>query len=89
MAKHRIQEILENLEYTCREYSGRNMFGVTCLGVEYHDSLPLLIADIIENMIFTQRGALADAIRNMKTDEMGKGYIAYFPYIPYSHDETK
>lgn len=65
-------EILEN-------YSGRNMFGERTTGVIFEDQseFNLAIADLLERCDRDECEVVANAIRYLKTDNMGKQTIYY------------
>jgi hypothetical protein len=52
-----------------RHYSGRFMFGATCVGVSGND-----LAAILE-------AAGARGLRGARHDQMGKGWIVYWPHL--------
>lgn len=79
--KHPLQKILEECDYECRSYSGRNMFGKHCLGVSV-DNVNIMIANVIRNVIFDKE-EIAEAFESMKSDSLGKGTIVYFTSIEY------
>jgi hypothetical protein len=67
-------------------YSGRGMFGKECVGVQV-DNLGEFFAEVIyglepddERM---DKETLAEAFRNMKTDELGRGMVVYFPKVKW------
>ena len=93
--KSKIQEFVENAqgEFSCRSYSGRAMYGESCLGVDIESAgvgaLMALIVDGIEELVDTDSlepddlAGIAAALRSMRTDQMGMGTIAYFPGVTY------
>lgn len=52
-----------------KDYSGRNMYGKTCIGITTNDPDTL-----VEEAAF--RG-----VKGAKQDNLGKGYIVYWPHI--------
>jgi len=78
-------EILSDLDYEPRSYSGRNMFGRQCVGIEVEDLHELY--DIGYNV------AEAIADRGMSTvasspgtpvfDQLGRGIIVYWPNMDW------
>lgn len=85
--KSRLQDILESTVDGVRSYSGRAMYGRSCLGVETNDVGDLFAAVLeeLEGEEDTQDVQLA--FKSMCTDAMGRGTIAYFPAVPYVGDE--
>jgi hypothetical protein len=50
-------------------YTGRGMYGKTCVGITCYDRMECVEA------------AIAHGIRGAVTDSMGKGFIVYWPKI--------
>jgi hypothetical protein len=91
MHKHPLQEAIESSNnWTCRSYSGRGMYGKTCLGVET-DSYQLgeLFSDIIQLMDEDDRDEICKAISSMREDGMGLGLIVYFPSVPFIEEDEE
>jgi hypothetical protein len=86
--KHPIQIAAEKAQCSTRTYSGRNMHGSECLGAVYQGTdTNCFIADVLEAAFEVKDIDLfeiADAIRNMKRDNMGHDLIFYFPSIERS-----
>lgn len=57
-----------------RHYSGRFMFGATCVGVEGDN-----LAAILE-------AAGARGLRGARHDQLGKGWIVYWPHLSLPAD---
>lgn len=74
------QEFLEDQDYETRPYSGRGMFGKTCLAVTV-DDLTGAAFDIRFRL-----GAHSHEIwpnGSAKWDNLGRGFIIYWPHEPY------
>lgn len=73
-----------------RSYSGRGMFGASCLGVE-GDSLVEIFAALFQAA--ADQGPdlqeIADALADGRTDSMGRGVILYFPQIGFVDEEEE
>lgn len=73
-------EIIEGSGCSYENYSGRSMNGRECIGIST-DSVNDVIADLIDatcgDLALVE--TLANAIRGMRTDSMGRGTIMYFP----------
>ena len=87
-----LQELFEACDYETRSYSGRGMYGRSCLGVDLDrgDSTLSCIAHLLDHI--AEEGhenwqdeleEFATAIRDSRSDSMGLGTILYFPDIPY------
>jgi hypothetical protein len=83
------QELLEQVGYEPISYSGRGMFGKTCVGVVASD-IGGLVADVVSLLTgsshYTIFDEVSDAFRYMKTDSMGRDMIVYFPRIEYQSE---
>lgn len=78
-----VEDICDNLdlEYSSftNTYSGRGMYGNMCIGWDLDHlselaSLGIALAEILGD-------AGHDIARSVRTDSMGRGYIAYFPDV--------
>lgn len=75
--KHPLQVVIEMAaeeteEFECRSYSGRGMYGATCLGIDTgRGCLGALMAAIVANTDDDNREEVADGLRDMRTDSMG------------------
>lgn len=85
---HVLQAILSN-EFTCRSYSGRNMYGETCLAVEVDSSVGAIVALIVSETTDENRDDLVEAMQELRTDAMGMGQVAYFPGIRYQSERPR
>lgn len=87
--KSRLQAILESTVDGVRSYSGRGMYGRSCLGVDTDDLGDLFAAVLeeVEGEEDTQDVQLA--FKSMCTDAMGLGTIVYFPAIPFVGDDDE
>ena len=86
--KSTVQALAEVAELRCRSYSGRGMYGRTCLAVTFDDGPGELFSALLTVLAETGTtqeacAELADAFRGMRTDSMGRGMVAYFPEIEY------
>ncbi len=90
MAKHILQEMLESAGYDCRSYSGRGMFGQTCLGVscEIGELFQAILGEVNETNL-DSLWSLQKTFREMKTDSMGRGTIVYFPDVEFSDNNSE
>jgi len=98
MPRHIMQDIIENAGYETRSYSGRYMYGDTCIATNPGSSLFAFVADLIqaardESCEESERDhaldELQDALRGMSTDQMGKGTIVYFKTVPYTSEDEE
>jgi hypothetical protein len=80
------------------EYSGRTMFGKTCIGVVLCDNQPhtlaamvAITASVIRELLDGDTGLdtneatvfAQEQLSNVRQDSMGKDSILYWPNIPY------
>jgi hypothetical protein len=76
---HILQKLFKD---KARSYSGRGMFGKTCLGIEV-PNIDLFYYDLIHYLEDSNKQDIQSALHNMKQDHMGKNMIIYFPSIQY------
>ena len=89
------KEAIEDVGYQTRSYSGRGMYGKSCLGFEttrYQNSIQA-VAEIIGNLadtcMYDDDLELQDFIEmfsDVQSDSMGLGMIIYFPEISWDQD---
>lgn len=74
-----IYKRLDNAGFDTRSYSGRSMYGKTCLGlvIKDHSELPMLHKHLNNDEM------------NYLTDSMGLNFIIYWPSIPYEKYEDE
>ena len=86
----KLQRIFENADYNVRSYSGRGMYGKTCLGVEI-PNLGDFLSDLVEGLVGVEEDEcleVAASIRYLATDSMGQGMIVYFPRTPFDSEDS-
>lgn len=72
-----LEAVADEVSGKLREYSGRGMYGASCLGIATDSPLACI------------EGAAARGITGAHKDSMGKGYIVYWPHIsPEQSGET-
>lgn len=84
------QQILEDAGYECTAYSGRGMSGEECLSVTLAadsngppSNLGRFFADVLEEVQGYETANMAKAFRKMRTDDLGRGVVVYFPGIKF------
>lgn len=61
-------------------YSGRGMFGESCLGVSGHeDDLDSFVIDLVAEAPKSVKSELRKLAKSVRKDQLGKGMIYYFP----------
>ena len=87
-----IKDACKNTEFKVRSYSGRGMYGRTCVGIDLDriDDLGDIIANLepydADGELYEPQDAfelVGKLISNMKWDSMGLGIIVYWPDIDY------
>jgi len=79
-------ELLEEMELEPYSYSGRGMFGKSCVGVTVTNTtkfifeLGLKIGSKHEEENYEE---LKEGFENIRTDNMGLDYVVYFPDIDW------
>lgn len=70
-------------------YSGRGMFGATCIGVVVDD--PTDLADLIGALMCAGEDDLAAGLMDQPraTDNMGRGTIVYWPGVRAAQDDEE
>jgi Ran GTPase-activating protein (RanGAP) involved in mRNA processing and transport len=95
--KHALQNILEDMDVRVRSYSGRGMYGKSCLGVTIDQDLGPFLSDLMQEMgnLDPDNGEeldaytdICDAFRSMRTDNMGMGTIVYFQRVEFVSEES-
>lgn len=82
-----LHELFTASGFKIRSYSGRGMYGKTCLAVVANDLISF-VSDAIDSL--ADRGAkpedlreLAESFRNMREDWLGRERVFYFPDVEY------
>lgn len=92
MESNEIAQMFKNAGYYVRSYSGRGMYGRSCLGVTTPDML-VMFADVLETVDGCEDDSvmvIADLMRSAVTDSMGQGMIVYWPNIePPSQEDSE
>jgi hypothetical protein len=93
MSKSQLQKILEEAGHDCYSYSGRGMFGKSCLAFNYGGSWGEVYGDILEAALeqagdkgFDETG-LVESVRQMRSDSMGTSTVFYFPRTEFVDEE--
>ena len=91
-----LQALLDMIGIETRSYSGRAMYGKSCLGVELANSQQSIGAFFASVLTGLQEFGLendkdgleelAKSFRNMRMDQLGRGTIVYFPDIRFNDD---
>lgn len=79
--KHEVQEILESNGYNVRPYSGRAMYGKSCIGVIVSELTEMIRIGCLLGESFSEAEA--------RCDNMGLDYIIYWPYIKFVGEENE
>jgi hypothetical protein len=85
--------IIEEAGYTAYSYSGRNMYGDSCVGftVDGDTGIFRAIADLIDAVdfsgtadpVFSDLYTLTGILRTAATDSMGLSTVVYFPHVKW------
>jgi hypothetical protein len=84
-----LQQVFEELGYETRSYSGRGMFGKSCLGVEISNDDNLFSLGIEVGEFLTEDNVGVNLIPRACTDSLGRGTILYFPDVEYKESEKE
>lgn len=86
-----ITEAIEDVELEPTSYSGRMMYGRQCLGTvcdDPHQAVARIITRLVINMLqlsadVDEAERVASLLHNSRTDNMGLGFILYWPEIDW------
>lgn len=81
-----LQELIDEMGYHTRSYSGRGMMGKECLGVSVYDDFEFGI-ELGTAITASDSLYLIATIQEYKKDNMGRDTIIYWPNIPYKEDK--
>jgi len=81
----KLQEIFEQLGYETRSYSGRGMYGKSCLGVEISRDESLFNVGVAVGEYLAEEDS--DSPKGY-VDSLGRGQILYFPSIEYNRNNN-
>jgi len=86
MDAKRLIQAIEDAEFTPRSYSGRGMYGRTCVGFTA-DGSPFQAAVALS--LALQDDGLIPELESLHsaTDAMGFGIIIYFPGVPWPDED--
>jgi hypothetical protein len=91
---HPLQKILEEIvdngemEYEICSYSGRCMYGVTCLAITGDDINAIQLGYLIMKYDLHNEIYKED-LSNIRQDSMGLGIVLYFPNISYVEENKE
>lgn len=92
IATDKLVEALEELGYETRPYSGRGMYGKTCLAISLDSLNDLFVLGAKLSLELTGTAdrfakclgeRAIDEIGTPRIDNFGMGYVAYWPKITY------
>lgn len=83
---HILQEMSEQAGYVCQAYTGRGMYGSSCLGVvvtNLGNFIGELTSELLrkEDLSEDEKDDFIQAMKTLKLDAMGKNTIVYFPIV--------
>ena len=89
--KSELQELLKNVNYNPQSYSGRGMYGKECLAIVTNDKEKEVLSEIFiylvrNNYDSTEIVSLVNALKEYKSDSMGKKYVYYWPYEKFEDE---
>lgn len=90
--KHPIQLALEELygefDYSIRSYSGRGMYGKSCLAIVGNRINLLELGFLIRDNDYDENIDTGE-LSKYQTDDMGLGTVYYWPKIPFVGEDEK
>jgi len=87
-----LQHILEDLGFETMSYSGRGMYGKTCLAIRTESNINLfnLGAEVAQSTLDEDEFVESyPDIFHPKMDSFGLGIVVYWPNIEYIKDATE
>ena len=92
-----LQEIITRISEDCditihEDYSGRFMYGSTCLGLSFEGSAGSLFAAFIRELENAKSSTVEEAAEmfdDMRSDNLGLGTIFYFPGWKFDESEVE
>lgn len=84
IACKRLTALIEDAGYQPRPYSGRGMYGHSCVSFTIEDETPLnhALADLVEAAGDTDEAAIV--LRAMVRDDYGRGELLYWPRVAWA-----
>lgn len=76
-----VEEAASNYDGGITEYSGRFMYGTTCLGIDLDDLRK--VAELLVYIAADDHDLAFTLANNLTLDDMGRGVIAYWPNIAF------
>ena len=89
--KSTLQEVLERAGYETSSYSGRGMYGKTCISCVIQSNIGVFFSRILFSVSgdACEREDVAEAFIDMKTDSLGYDTVVYFPGTEYSKEDDE
>lgn len=81
-------ELCRKAGYRPESYSGRGMYGRTCLGVTCDEPYGV-IADLLRSCDAEELSDLADVVERTRTDNMGLSLVLYWPGVPFGEQQEE
>ena len=96
--KHALQLLIESSEadlaQNMRSYSGRSMYGRDCLALD--GDLHLIMTNLVAAALYegesfspTSKDEILNALSALRTDQMGRGMIVYFPTVEFVTEDVE
>ena len=76
-----VEEAAGNYDGGITEYSGRCMYGTTCLGINLDDLRK--VTELLVYIAGDDHNLATTLANNLTLDDMGRGVIAYWPIIAF------
>ncbi len=74
--------------YNVRSYSGRGMYGDSCLGI-VADNVIATVVNVLLNINIDEQYDFLDVFESARTDSMGMSDIVYFPKLKVTPEIEK
>ena len=94
MEDTKVQQAITDAGFVPRDYSGRGMYGTYCLAIESDDDPCTTLLSIVGAFALLAETVdevreLAEALKDCRTDTLGRGTIIYWPRIEWVDAEEE
>lgn len=88
-----LKDAIEYIGFEARSYSGRGMYGRTCIAMVIDDNAMQALTRLISTL-YEENGEdnvewLLEDMENVQTDNMGLGTVVYWPDIAWEDEDEE
>lgn len=85
MDSNELIQLIEDAGYEAQSYSGRGMYGKECVGVDVDDDTEFAV-DVMATAEPEDKETVRALLKASSVDQLGKGYIVYFPRLAWEEN---